>query len=539
MPRLIVLTLEFQDGDGWLRIDVPGNTDIASKLPDPMPARGVVGSKPGLEGVWLVGKMAEKFGDELDPSWRQISIQPRSVGELMASCPEGAPSEEALLASGLVLTAFAEIGETIGQPTDLDLVFYCDGWVCNSKMPKAAPPWLVYALRRLGLRGRVAACNEDEVDDGWKDPNNREGFFKKPARDIYWCELSDIVCPVDIVRVELFKTSAERPSQTWHAVRAGASLPLNTGNSLNLRDKADLVTVDWFHCDAPNQVEKDKEAFKLVKRRKIGPWAEDPKPCLLISIKSFQTSHTQLPNGAAPSSGVYFDKTQLSRVNPFDGISQGIEIDRFGRMLLLHLDDADRALPVWKPDRVKAVTAIDLGNLLFPGLAFDYPTQLGRTSYNGGPVQLGLSDRQVEIGSFEKTNFASVNDINPGRAINNRVNQYRSAVDAVREARDVDYALSRIRWDFSHCAGLKADLNAARAEEERMRSRSFLNWLASRSEDGDWNSRREAIVRRHEALLETLAQTQIEAVLTLVPPEMPELKAAIENINVSLEIRKV
>lgn len=537
MRPLIRLTLKFDAAGSTLHVDAlqPGN--VVRPLLTPIPAIGVTGTEPMHEDVWLVGRTAMQLGGDADPAWKRIVLLSSSLGPLMTSFPTSPPSDEALVAAGLVLTAFAELGDSIGQLAELDVAFVCRGWVRDPDKTPAPPPWLVYALRRLGLRGRVAALSDWDWDANavvGEDGNIRhERLFPGRAGENGWCELLEVGCPIDVIRTESFKVSGvERTSQTWKAIVAGASLPLNTGHVLTLRDGADLVIVDWFLLDFSSPAPAIEEIGEVESRR-LGPWATEPRSCLLIRVRSldgpFDESRHLDPSALG---SVHLDEALLSRVNPFDGISQSIEIDRYGRMLLMHMDDADRTLPVWTCDG-KAVMAVDLGNLLFHGLAFDYPTHLARCSYNGGPIQLAPPDRQVEIRSLERRMLATLATVDGGRAIKNRYSHYRNAIEAVRQAPDVDAALAAISWDLRHLAKLKMDLNTAKAEMER--DRPLLERLTLRSERGDWAQRRDTILQDHEARLQTLGEAQIEAVLKFVPPEMPEVKAAIRSIDTRAE----
>lgn len=302
--------------------------------------------------------------------------------DLFVEAGNGAETEakarmaDAQLASGLVLEIAEQLRSELARIDRIDVVFETDFAVATD----VPPPWLALTARRLRWRGRLllAGTPGGGVSAG---ALINDADLRAERGQAMW----DRPCPVTIASTT-YVLSLNQPS-SWTAIRQGMPIPVRASTFFPVdQDTAGSrgALLSWKRdpplADAPIPAQDFLEQLGVhLGRRAIAP--------VLFIYR------------ATVNSGAKYDRLRcegvqaatlgndvMSTVNPVNGATEVVEVDRFGRVTLAHLDDDERPLActVDAPGgRHRYVRALDLGNVLFPGIDRCLPVELARIGYNG------------------------------------------------------------------------------------------------------------------------------------------------------------
>lgn len=328
--------------------------------------------------IWIVGNVADR-----PPSgWRSIRLDDRSTSVLD---PKRVTLEEARLVAGLMVEFANRLRGQITLAESLDVLFECD-CVHDGDAP---PPWLILTTRRLRWRGSVALISalsaKARAALHRMDPSTLK-YYRKFIRTM-GRPMFDQPCPVAIAQTTVPPrgNANDMPLSAWDPVYCNAPLPVRASISMPSRHQKGLsFRISWKRNPSHESIPKECEF--ILKKMKLGPFSVDPSPFLLIYIRASGAAGDVLKE-STETERAWLDQSVLATTHAIDGISQIVEIDRFGRITLTHLDEYGRSLPT-KLEGGDYVRSLDLGNALFEELDYDYPIELAGISYNGGAADL-------------------------------------------------------------------------------------------------------------------------------------------------------
>ncbi|CTQ58469.1 hypothetical protein [Roseibium album] len=364
---------------------------------DPLPVIGArrKSNDTAVRSSWLVGKEAEGLSVVQWDVTQHQEIKKQLI-------------DRDLLMTGLVLEILKTAAADLFRLDSIDVLAigqHFHAQVDGSgkyPWPGAIAPWFGYALRRMRVKGRAAAtpklsdwARREILERGnWKDLGQRDQVptaddGDAPALDLErddnlflasWFRINETPVPYPVVTEAFGKKTP--------IVSKSEVPPLRAQVALSIDKTPQDYCINILSQRVSEGDDLVKSGFVLV-----------DLPVLTIMIKPRAGRLGE--RGAEVTAEL--SKSSLASANPRGGLTQTLDIDRFGRVYLTYRDDEGRAIPLilTKCAAQKSVSRLYVANLFFPGYDETAPQTIAATSFNGGPCETAADDitpygREVE-----------------------------------------------------------------------------------------------------------------------------------------------